>query len=74
MTVQEHVEFIRLIRFLHRAPGRQLFVGACEAGLFVDSNALVLKSSAPSAHYRQVLSGTGLALGEPVVPQRVWVS
>ena len=47
---------------------------AREAGPFVDCDALVLKSSASSAHYRQVLGGTGLALGEPVVPQRVWIS
>ena len=47
---------------------------AREAGLFVDRYVfLVPKSSAPSAHYRQVLGGTGLALGEPVVPRRVWV-
>jgi len=49
-------------------------VVAREAGLFVDRDALVLKSPAPSAHYRQVLGGTGLALGEPVVPRRVWIS
>ena len=35
---------------------------------------LVLKSSAPSTHYRQVLGGSGLALGESVVPRRVWAS
>ena len=35
---------------------------------------LVLKSSTSSAHYRQVLGGTVLALSEPVVPQCVWVS
>ena len=35
---------------------------------------LGLKSSASSAHYRQVLGVTGLALGEPVVPQRIWIS
>ena len=34
----------------------------------------VLKSSAPSAHYRQVLGGTGLVLGEPIVPGRLWIS
>jgi len=32
---------------------------------------VVLTSSAPSAHYRQVLVGSSLALGEPVVPRRV---
>ena len=73
MTVQKHVKFIRSIRVLRRASGRQLFVGAREAGLFVDSNALVLKSSTPSAYYHQVLSRTGLALSEQVVPWRVWV-
>jgi len=35
---------------------------------------LVLESSASSARYCQVLGGTGLALGEPVVPRRVWIS
>jgi len=49
-------------------------VVAREAGLFVGRGALVLKSSAPSAHYRQVLGGSGLVLGEPVVPRRVWAS
>jgi len=47
---------------------------AREAGLFVDRDALVLKSSAPSAYYCQVPGGTGLALGEPVVPRHVWIS
>jgi len=32
---------------------------------------VVLTSSALSARYRQVLGGSGLALDEPVVPQRV---
>jgi len=59
---------------LRRAPGRQLLVVAREAGLFVNLDAWVLKSSVPSAHYCQVLGGTGLALGEPVVPRRVWIS
>jgi len=49
-------------------------VVAREARLFVDRDALVLKSSAPSAHYHQVLGGTGLALAEPVVPRHVWIS
>ena len=39
--------------------------------LLLDRDTVVLKSSAPSAHYRQVLRGSGLALGEPVVPRRV---
>ena len=55
-------------------PVWRLLVVAREAGLFVDRDVLVPKSSAPSAHYRQVLGGTGLALGEPVVPRRVWIS
>jgi len=59
---------------LRRAPGQRLLVVAREAGLFVDLDTWVLKSSAPSAHYRQVLGGTGLALSEPVVPRRVWIS
>ena len=49
-------------------------MGACEADLFVDSNVLVLKFSTPSAPYYQILGGTGLALGEPVVPRQVWIS
>jgi len=57
-----------------RAPGQRLSVVAREVGLFGDRDALVLKSSAPSAHYCQVLGGTDLALGEPVVPRRVWIS
>jgi len=56
------------------APGRLLPVGAREAGLFVDRDALVLKCSTPSAYYHQVLGGTGLALGELVVPRCVWIS
>ena len=47
---------------------------AREAGLLFVVEFWVLKSSAPSAHYRQVLGGSGLALGEPVVPRRVWAS
>jgi len=35
---------------------------------------LGLKSSISSAHYCQVPGGTGLALGEPVVPRCIWVS
>jgi len=54
--------------------GHRFLVVAREAGLFVDCNALVLKSSAPSAPYCQVLVGTGLTLDEPVVPRRVWIS
>jgi len=50
-TVRECVKFIRLIQILRWAPSWQLFVGACEADLFVDSNVLVLKSSTPSAPY-----------------------
>jgi len=57
-----------------RAPGQRLPVVAQELGLFVGRDTLVLKSSAPSAHYRQVLGGTGLALSEPVVPWRIWIS
>ena len=37
-------------------------------------DAWVRKSSAPSARYHQILGATGLALGEPVVPRRVWIS
>jgi len=58
----------------YRTLSQRFLVVACEVGLFVDRDALVLKSSAPSAHYRQVLGGTGLALGELVVPRRVWIS
>jgi len=43
---------------------------AREAGFGVEVCAW-LKSSAPSAYYCQVLGGTGLALGEPVVPRRI---
>jgi len=74
MTVQDRVEFIRSIRGFRWVPGWRLFGGACEADLCVDLDALVLKSSIPSAHYCQVLGGTGLALDEPVVLWRVWVS
>jgi len=56
-----------------RAPGLRLLVVAREAGLSVDHDALVLKSSAPLAHYRQVLGRSGLALSEPVVPRQVWI-
>jgi len=51
------------------------FVAAREAGLLsVSLWVLVLKFSAPSARYCQVLGGTGLALSEPVVPRCVWIS
>jgi len=73
MTIQEHVKFLRLLRFFRWRLGQRFLVVAREVGLFLDRDAWVLKSSAPSAHYRQVLGGTGLALGEPVVPQRVWI-
>jgi len=43
-------------------------MGLC-VGVFVR-----LKSSTSSAHYRQVLGGTGLAHGELVVPRCIWVS
>jgi len=56
-----------------RASGRWLFVGTQGAGLCVIVY-VWLKSSTPSAHYCQVLSGAGLALGEPVVPWRIWIS
>jgi len=73
MTVQEHVKFMGSFRVLHQALGQRFLVGAREVGLFVSCNALVLKSSTPSAHYCLVLSGTGLALGEAVVPQHVGI-
>jgi len=74
MTVQERVKFIESIRAFRRTLGQWFFVGTREAGLFVGCNAWVLKSSTPSAHYRQVLGGAGLALGELVVPWCIWVS
>jgi len=37
----------------------------------LDRDTVVVTSSTPSAPYRQVPGGSGLALGEPVVPQRV---
>jgi len=71
MTAQERVKFIGSVRAFRRTLVQRFCVGAREAGLFSVCNALVLKFSTPSAPYRQVLSGTGLALGEPVVPWRV---
>jgi len=59
MTVQERVKFIGSFRFFRRTFGQWFLMVAREAGLFVDCHALVLKSSASSAHYRQVLGGTG---------------
>jgi len=39
----------------------------------LDHDTVVLTSSTPSAPYRQVSGGSGLALGDPVVPRRVWI-
>jgi len=74
MTVRERVKFVRSFRAFRRMLGQRFLMVAQEAGLFVTCNALVLKSSASSAHYRQILGGTGSALSEPVVPQHVWIS
>jgi len=52
MTVQERIKFIGSFRVFRRTLGQGFLVGAREVGLFVGCNALVLKSSTPSAHYR----------------------
>jgi len=72
MTVQEHVKFIRLFHKFRRALGQQLLCRYPRCGSLYWSD-IWLKSSSPSACYRQVLGGTGLALGKPVVPQCIWV-
>jgi len=59
MTLQERVKFIGSFRVFRRTLGPRFLMVAQQAGLFVDCNALLLKSSATSAHYRQVLGGTG---------------
>ena len=42
--------------------------------VFLSGRTVVLTSSAASAPYRQVPGELVLALGEPVVPRRVWIS
>jgi len=72
MTVQERVKFRQVD--LGFSVGRSVtgFPSLPERWVFLSvSNALVLRSSTASAPYRQVLGGTGLALGKLVVPRRI---